>query len=197
MPRERAACRSPVRWRPATRARFFGDDSRYYNRVDFSGVEKFVVKGGSGNDGIRTGDADDMVFGGGGADLLTSGDGNDFLSGGSAADTLDGGGGIDTADYSDKTDSVVVTLDKTTAVAVQVGVTNEDAIFNIENVTGGSANDTLKGDGLANRLDGGSGNDKLNGGTGKRRARGWAWQGHAHRRQRPGPVRDGHRAQRV
>ncbi len=40
---------------------YFGDDWRYHNRVDFSGVEHFIVRGGSGNDGIRTGDGNDTV----------------------------------------------------------------------------------------------------------------------------------------
>ena len=40
------------------------------------------------------------------------------------------------------------------------------SIAGVENVTGGSGNDTLTGDGSANVLDGGSGNDTLRGGLG-------------------------------
>ena len=39
----------------------------------------------------------------------------------------------------------------------------EDIILNIENVVGGAAGDTLKGDGLGNWLTGGGGNDLLRG----------------------------------
>ena len=40
------------------------------------------------------------------------------------------------------------------------------SIAGIENVTGGSGNDTLTGDGLVNNLNGGAGNDTLDGGLG-------------------------------
>ena len=42
-----------------------------------------------------------------------------------------------------------------------VGGVVEDAVVNFENITGGSGNDVLAGDGLGNLLDGGSGNDML------------------------------------
>jgi Ca2+-binding RTX toxin-like protein len=145
---------------------FHGDDSRYYNRVDFSGVEHFVVRAGNGNDALGAGDGNDTLFGGGGNDTLTAGGGDDLLRGGVGADSLDGGAGTDTADYGDKTDSVVVGLKKSTAVVVKVDGAGEDTIVNIENVIGGAGNDSLTGDGLANRLEGGAGNDKLNGSSG-------------------------------
>ena len=47
-----------------------------------------------------------------------------------------------------------------------VGGVAEDTVRNIENVTGGSGNDTLTGDGLANTLSGGAGTDVLTGGAG-------------------------------
>ena len=47
-----------------------------------------------------------------------------------------------------------------------VGGVAEDTIRNIENVIGGSGNDTLTGDGLANALFGNGGNDILKGGGG-------------------------------
>ena len=46
---------------------------------------------------------------------------------------------------------------------MKVGGVDEDTIRNIENVTGGSGNDILVGDGLANMLDGGLGDDLLTG----------------------------------
>ncbi|MDO9100190.1 MAG: M10 family metallopeptidase C-terminal domain-containing protein, partial [Caldisericota bacterium] len=127
----------------------FGDDSRYHNRVDFSGVEHFVLRAGGAND------------------TLVGAGGNDVLQGGLGFDVLDGGAGIDTADYSDKTASVVVTLDEATVAGVTVDGLAEDTIRNVENLIGGSGNDMLTGDRLGNRLVGGAGDDVLNGGGGK------------------------------
>ena len=89
-----------------------------------------------------------------------------MLRGGGGTDVLDGGAGIDTADYSDKTASVVVTLNGATAASVTVGGVAEDTVRNIENLIGGSGSDVLTGDSLANRLEGGAGNDLLKGGAG-------------------------------
>ena len=52
----------------------------------------------------------------------------------------------------DKTAAVSVTLNGATNAIVTVGGVAEDTIRNIENVQGGSGNDTLIGDGLANKL---------------------------------------------
>ena len=70
-----------------------------------------------------------------------------------------------------------MTLNGATNAIVTVGGVAEDTIRNIENVQGGSGNDVLIGDGLANELcglggndilRGGAGNDVLDGGTGTR-----------------------------
>ncbi|WP_162245457.1 calcium-binding protein, partial [Methylobacterium sp. Leaf466] len=109
------------------------------------------------------------IFSGAAADTLT-GDGlANLFRGGLGADTLNGGVGLDTADYGDKTTAVVVTLNGAMAVNVIVGGAAEDTIQNIENLIGGSSNDTLTGDGLANILTGGLGNDILRGGLGNDR----------------------------
>ncbi|NBZ89921.1 M10 family metallopeptidase C-terminal domain-containing protein [Stagnihabitans tardus] len=120
------------------------------------GIENLT--GGSGNDSL-TGDS--LV------NVLIGGAGNDLLRGGLSKDTLSGGTGIDTADYTDKTTSVVVTLDGGLFAGVSVGGVSEDLIREIENVTGGTGNDSLTGDGLANCLLGGDGNDRIIGGAGK------------------------------
>ena len=49
---------------------------------------------------------------------------------------------------------------------MSVGGVAEDTIRNIENVTGGSGNDTLTGDALANNFIGGAGTDLLKGAGG-------------------------------
>jgi serralysin len=61
---------------------------------------------------------------------------------------------------------VSVTLNGATNAVVTVGGVAEDTIRNIENLQGGSGNDTLTGDGLANELRGLGGDDVLNGGAG-------------------------------
>jgi len=137
-----------------------------HNQVAFSGVERFLVALGEGNDFLQTGDGDDTLTGNGGNDTLVGGGGNDRLKGGGGTDTLDGGDGSDTADYSDKTTAVAVTLNGSTDATVTVGGVAEDTVRNVENLVGGSGNDVLTGDGANNLLDGGLGNDTLDSGAG-------------------------------
>lgn len=112
------------------------------------------VIGGAGNDTL-IGDASvNDLFGNGG---------NDLIRGGFGKDVLNGLSGVDTADYSDKTLSVVATLNGATPVTVFVNGLAEDTISNFENLTGGTKADTLTGDGNINRLEGGLGNDILKG----------------------------------
>ena len=97
---------------------------------------------------------------------LAGGAGNDVLRGGPARTCWTAAPASDTADYSDKTVAVSVTLNGATNASVKVSGVAEDTIRNIENVQGGSGNDTLTGDALANVLKGGAGNDVLKGGAG-------------------------------
>ena len=114
-----------------------------------------------------TGNAlDNQLIGNPGNNTLVGGAGDDFLAGRSGNDVLDGGDGVDLADYSDKTTAVSVTLAGAADAAVTVGGVVEDTIRNIENLRGGSGNDTLVGDSLSNTLFGGNGNDTLVGGAG-------------------------------
>ena len=100
------------------------------------------------------------------ANKLNSGSGDDLLKGGAGKDQLDGGLGSDTADYSDKTNKVEVSLNGSKAVTVKVNAIAEDSIKDIENIISGSGDDVLKGDLKANEFSGGDGNDLLNGGLG-------------------------------
>ncbi len=104
------------------------------------------IIGGSGNDTLL-GDAL--------ANRFEAGAGDDFLRGGNGADFMDGGAGIDTVDYSDKTVAVALTLAGSGLSTVLVDGVAEDTIRNIENVVGGSGNDTLTGSTGANRIVGG------------------------------------------
>jgi serralysin len=115
---------------------------------------------------IARGSVVENAKGGSGADMITGNSADNILKGGLGVDTLDGGAGSDTADFSDKSAIVSVTLNGAITATVTVGGIAEDTVKNIENIIGGSNNDTLIGDGLSNRLDGGLGNDTLNGGIG-------------------------------
>ncbi|MBL6082220.1 hypothetical protein JMJ56_30040 [Belnapia sp. T18] len=126
--------------------------------------------GTAGNDTLRGTDRDDRLDGAGGDDalnglggndVLLGGPGNDTLRGAAGNDTLDGGDGNDTADYGLATQPVVIDL--AAARANQDGQGGQDRLLSIENVVGGPGNDTIRGDGAANRLVGGAGNDAING----------------------------------
>ncbi|WP_432431381.1 calcium-binding protein, partial [Rhodomicrobium vannielii] len=140
-----------------------------------------ILTGGLGNDILTGGAGDDMfIFNfGDGADQINGGLGTDSvqITGTAAADVLDVifdgisitgfeggtvtgvesitaslGDGVDTLNYSASTAGVSVDLAAGTASGFS-------SIAGIENVTGGSGNDTLAGDAGANRLAGGAGDD--------------------------------------
>ena len=76
--------------------------------------------------------------------------------------TVNGAGGVDTLDYTSTTSAVTVNLGTPSA-------TGFTSVAGIENVTGGSGNDSLTGDAGVNVLTGGAGNDTLDGGAGPTR----------------------------
>jgi Ca2+-binding RTX toxin-like protein len=137
-----------------------------------------TVSGGAGNDTITgdivsdvRGDAGNdllvsttgcMLDGGAGNDTLLGGSGDDMLIGGSGADLMKGGGGNDTADYSTRTENLVIGLG--TAADDGAAGEHDNVWFDIETVYGGSGNDRLSGNGSRNDLFGFAGNDTLTGG---------------------------------
>lgn len=136
------------------------------------GIDSIVTVGGVAEDTLR---GIETVYGGSGADTLRGdgeanylhgGEGGDVLKGGRGRDVLDGGLGLDIADYRDKTTAVAVTLNGASNAGVTVGGVAEDTLRSIESVFGGTAVDTLTGDGLANTFRGGEGADVLRGGAG-------------------------------
>ena len=128
-------------------------------------VENLMLMGAAAVNGTGNG-LNNVLIGNSAANTLSGGSGNDTLRGGPGNDTLDGGTGTDTANYIDKSAPVFVTLNGSTAATVFVGGVAEDTIRNIENLVGGSAGDTLRGDSGVNVLQGLSGNDFLDGGAG-------------------------------
>ncbi|MCZ8313843.1 M10 family metallopeptidase [Phreatobacter sp.] len=125
------------------------------------------LRGGSGNDTISGRQGNDVIYGNEGSDTLSGnlgndtlygGTGDDVLSGGQQADVLDGGANADTASYAEQTTGLTASL---FAPGTNTGAALGDTYVSIENLTGGSGNDTLEGDGGANELQGNDGNDIL------------------------------------
>jgi Ca2+-binding RTX toxin-like protein len=116
----------------------------------YSSIENLT---GSGFADTLTGDAN--------ANALDGGAGDDVLRGGGGNDSLSGGVGSDTADFSDAVSDLRITLDATGGGVVEVGVLGTDTLTAIENLTGGSGNDTLTGNGGRNVLNGSVGFDTV------------------------------------
>jgi Ca2+-binding RTX toxin-like protein len=110
--------------------------------------------------------ASDFLMGDSTVNRLSGRGGNDFLVGGGGVDVLDGGTGIDLASFGDKTLAVVVALNGAVTTTATVGNLAEDSLINIENLDGGTGNDTFTGDARANALSGFDGADTLSGGDG-------------------------------
>jgi Ca2+-binding RTX toxin-like protein len=121
-----------------------------------------ILDGGEGNDTINGGNENDTMIGGAGDDRLSGGGGDDTLIGGPGNDVMNGGAGTDTADYSAEKSAIVVNLQTNIGIATGASIGN-DSLANIENVIGGSGNDTIVGSSGSNRIDGGGGADSLTG----------------------------------
>ena len=168
-----------------TTVQVFGEAGNDTLRVSTDVTAGITLNGGDGND---------LLIGGGGNDTLIGGIGNDYLNAGAGFNTMIGGVGDDVYTFTDATvnqlDTVVelagegtdllnfasvtsainANLTSDTALAtmshrlVQAGAAGQAA--NFENVNGGSANDFITGNALANVIYGNGGNDTLNGGDG-------------------------------
>lgn len=124
-----------------------------------------TADGGPGNDTLTGGTAADTLTGGTGNDRLTGAAGNDLLTGGTGNDLLTGGAGTDTVSYTGHTTAVTADLDGATS---DDGTTGErDTITtDVENLIGGTADDTLTGNNAPNQLHGADGHDTLHGAGG-------------------------------
>ena len=116
-----------------------------------------------GIESIVSGAASDRLTGYSLANRLDGGAGNDILIGGLGDDTLAGGENADTADWSAATGAILFTLVTGGGVTANVAGIGKDTLFGMENLIGGSADDTLSGDDFANKLTGNGGLDKLKG----------------------------------
>ncbi|MCF6776440.1 VCBS domain-containing protein [Thiotrichales bacterium 19X7-9] len=122
-----------------------GDD------ILIGGKDKDTLDGGAGDDYLDGGDKDDIILGG---------SGDDYIIGGSGKDTIDGGSGIDTLSYEDASSKITVDLSDGSG---SQGDAKDDAISNIENVTGSDFDDTITGDDNDNIIIGGAGDDTIYG----------------------------------
>lgn len=155
-----------------------------------------IIAGGTGNDTIAGAPAANTLYGGAGADTLYGGDGNDTMFGEAGNDFLDAQGGNDTIYGGDGNDILYadfgadnywgqVGIDevnysgRTEPVSVSIGGAADDGSTNdgpagardnvhtdVENLVGGSSNDTLVGSSAANVLHGLGGIDTINGSGG-------------------------------
>jgi hypothetical protein len=108
----------------------------------------------------------DGIAGGGERDVIAGGHGDDFFYTGEkdGADDYHGGPGSDWILYIGRTQPLSVQLDNIAADG-EAGE-GDNVRSNVENVFGGSADDTLTSFGAFSRLEGGAGNDVLSGGAG-------------------------------
>jgi Ca2+-binding RTX toxin-like protein len=132
------------------------------------------IAGGSGNDTLTGNSLANILTGNSGNDKLTGGSGNDTYAFATAttaeADTVTeaASAGTDTLSFSTLTTDVILSLGTTADQTVHANRTlklNSASVF--ENIAGGSGNDTLTGNSLANILVGNAGNDTLNGSGGR------------------------------
>lgn len=158
-------------------------DTTPNENIIYTGIHDSTVNGGLSND---------TIYGNIGNDTLNGDKGNDTLSGGAGTNIIDGGDGLDTVDYSfiskysddflfansgysnDSTGVIVdlnagsangATVYDSTADAAtgEVSLSFTDTLSNLEYVVGSKYNDTIRGDGNANKLQGGEGNDTIEG----------------------------------
>jgi Ca2+-binding RTX toxin-like protein len=125
--------------------------------------------GGHGNlhsdlENLKAGTGGMRLVGSDGPNVLIGGAGDDELDGGGGTDVLVGGDGYDRADYASHAEAVNLSLD---------GLANDGAAgeaenlgADIEDLRGGTGNDTLSGNDGDNLLDGGPGADTIAGGAG-------------------------------
>ena len=127
-----------------------------------------VVNGGSGNDSIAGSAIQNVIDGKGGNDRLDGrGDndtvfgsgGDDVLVGDVGKDSLVGGDGFDTADYSARTAPLTIDLDDVDDDG-EAGE-GDNVAMTIEQVLGGSGNDSITGNAGTNHLVGNLGTDSL------------------------------------
>ena len=121
--------------------------------------------GEAGNDELHGNTNRDYLYGGDGDDTLKGGSGNDYLDGGFGYDVLNGGDDIDDVSYAFFAGPINANL-STGVVSFPGNGTRVDTLTSVENLTGTNGNDVIRGNSLANVLNGRGGNDYIYGGSG-------------------------------
>lgn len=138
-----------------------------FGNYSFVSNETAFVTGNGNNNNITGSASIDYLIGLGGNDTLNGGAGNDTVDGGTGNDSLvasvnDGNdsyiGGAGTDTYNLSATAADATVNLTTGLAFS-SQTGSDTLSGIENVTGGTGNNTMTDNALSNTLTGGNGND--------------------------------------
>ena len=158
-----------------------GSDTASYAGATAGVTVNLALQGGTQNTvaaGTDTLSGFENLQGSAFADTLTGDANQNYIAGGAGDDTLnpglntvgqtdflEGGLGSDTASFAGYTLDVTANLSTGNATATVVGNLIAQ-MSSIENLTGGSGNDTLTGDANNNVIEGGLGDDTLDGGLG-------------------------------
>ncbi|MFF5077892.1 calcium-binding protein [Actinoplanes sp. NPDC000266] len=153
-----------VRCSAAGVARLVVNTGNFNDRVNNLTSTASLQNGGLGNDNLFGGTGPDALVGGFGTDNLFGRAGNDnaaALTVNDGRDLYSGGAGVDTTNYGNRVARVVVTLNG----AANDGAPGEldNNLTDVENIVGGRGNDSLTGNGAANRISGLAGNDVMTG----------------------------------
>ncbi len=141
-------------------ADFFDKAAQVVVTLAAGGAQVQAIVGGMNEDFLTE---IENLRGGSVADTFTGNELDNVFRGRGGIDVLNGAAGNDTADFRDKSQAVVVTLNGDLQVQAIVGGMNEDFLTDFENLAGGTGHDILTGDAAVNELFGNDGLDQLNG----------------------------------
>jgi Ca2+-binding RTX toxin-like protein len=157
--------------------------NNFNNIITMTGTGPATINGNDGNDTLTGGSNNDVLLGGGGNDVMVGGGGNDSLTGDADNDKLNGATGKD-AMIGGKGDDLYFLAEIGDTVTELAGqgtdivlsrLVNYTLAANVENLvldtggingTGNALGNLIIGNGVDNKLDGGSGADVLRGGNG-------------------------------
>lgn len=122
-----------------------------------------TINVGDGSNNVTVGNGNNSISGGSGNDTFVAGNGNNIFVGGLGTNSFTGGTGNNTIDYSLITSTPII-INLLAGTASGTGLS--DSFTGVQNVIGGSGNDTITGTTLANIIYGGDGDDVITGGGG-------------------------------
>lgn len=140
----------------------FSLDAWGLQRIEFTEITGGAdsIEGRGGNDSVNGLGGNDTISGAAGDDTLLGDAGDDLLIGGAGADSLDGGIGTDEISFFDANSGLIADLQFSSG---NTGDADGDSYQGIENMSGSSHADDLRGNTGNNALSGLKGNDVLHG----------------------------------